>query len=263
MVYQELEPDPRLRSSVACYWNFRLEPHDPSPLSHTIPPDGTVSIAWISPPGLAVLVGPRVEALRTEVQAGAIYAGVRLMPGAAASLLGLDIPKLRDVKLPLSAVADAAAFESAMRNCTGAANLEVVAASLSPVLLDWVTHPAKPPDPLVDRLISRMLAGETDASIEHLTAGLGVGYRQVLRRFHGATGLTPKEFARLRRIRQACIHALSDSSGGVAPAWAGISADAGFADQSHLSREFGRTFGWPPKLVHEYLRRIEHRGVKA
>ena len=257
MVYQELASSPGLESAVACYWNFRLDPHDPSPLCHTIPPDGTVSIAWISPPGFAVLVGPRVEALRTEVHSGILYAGVRLIPGAAASLLGLDVPKLRDGRFPLRDLADASAFEAAMR-AIDPADLASVAQSLSPVLRHWAANRARPADEVVDLLIARMLAG-TDGTIDQLTRGLGVSYRQALRRFHQATGLTPKEFVRLRRIREACVRALLDSPGA---GWAGISAETGFADQSHLSREFGRTFGWPPTLVHEYLRRIEHRGVK-
>jgi AraC-like DNA-binding protein len=40
-----------------------------------------------------------------------------------------------------------------------------------------------------------------------------------------------------------------------------VAASSGFADQSHLAREFRDVFGWPPGLVHEYLRRIEHRNV--
>jgi transcriptional regulator GlxA family with amidase domain len=194
------------------------------------------------------------------VHSGTLYAGVRLVPGAAASLFGLDVPKLRDGKFPLRDLVDASAFEAAMRTADPA-DLASVAQSLSPVLHHWIANRARPADEVVDHLIARMLAGE-DATIQQLTEGLGVSYRQALRRFQQATGLSPKEFVRLRRIREACVRALLDSSG-VGAGWAGISAATGFADQSHLSREFGRTFGWPPTLVHEYLRRIEHRGVKA
>ena len=40
-----------------------------------------------------------------------------------------------------------------------------------------------------------------------------------------------------------------------------IAAESGFSDQAHLSREFSGVFGWTPRLLQEYLRRIEHRGV--
>ncbi|MDX1953585.1 MAG: AraC family transcriptional regulator [Verrucomicrobiota bacterium] len=111
------------------------------------------------------------------------------------------------------------------------------------------------PDNVVVELTQRILAAEGDISVAALCAGLGLSYRQILRRFYEATGLTPKEFARLRRLRHACVEALRKA----APAWADLSAATGFSDQAHMTREFQDIYGWTPRLVHEYLRRIEHR----
>ena len=41
----------------------------------------------------------------------------------------------------------------------------------------------------------------------------------------------------------------------------GVSSDAGFADQAHLTREFGGVFGWSPRLTLAYLERIEHGNI--
>jgi AraC-like DNA-binding protein len=60
-------------------------------------------------------------------------------------------------------------------------------------------------------------------------------------------------------MRQACLQAVRSAE----PGWADVSAAAGFADQAHLVREFRDVYGWPPRLVHEYLRQIEHAHLVA
>ena len=112
-------------------------------------------------------------------------------------------------------------------------------------------------DAEVQELVRRIVIQDGVEEIGTLCGGLGVSYRQLLRRFQREVGLSPKELSRLRRIRRACVEAVQ-----TAGAWAGIAADTGFADQSHLGREFLGAFGWPPELVREYLRRIEHRNIQ-
>ncbi len=123
-------------------------------------------------------------------------------------------------------------------------------------LEEWVrTWPARQPqDQRSFEWIARLL-DDPDTSIAGLARESGLSYRQMLRRFYSAVGLTPKEFTRLRKIRLACIRSIDDSAAG----WAAISAESGFADQSHLTREFSQVFGWTPRLIQEYLRRIDHR----
>ena len=81
--------------------------------------------------------------------------------------------------------------------------------------------------------IDRLLA-DPDTSIASLAADSRFSYRQMLRIFYEAAGLTPKEFARLSKIRMACLRACETHPAG----WAEIAAESGFADQAHLSREF-------------------------
>ncbi|HBY63303.1 MAG TPA: hypothetical protein DEH78_26065, partial [Solibacterales bacterium] len=226
----------------AGYWRFSLPPGSAPPV-HTIPPDGVVSLCWL-PHGQAVVVGPRVTALRVPVQPGAEYAGIRFLPGAAGPLLGIDVVSLRGAMIGI----DPPGFAEVMRS-QGLAGLDAL-------LLRWTKSARWPgPDPVVAELTRRILATDGAATVAELVAGLGLSYRQILRRFYQAAGLTPKEFARLRRLRAACLSAVQRAD----PGWATVSAEAGYADQSHLSREFQDVYGWPPRLVHEYLRRIDHR----
>ncbi len=244
MIYEEFPSPDDLRPVIACFWRFALASTDPGELTHVIPPDGTVSIAWL-PQGFAMVVGPRMDALRVTVHRGCEYLGLRLRPGAAGSVLGIQASSLRSQNIPLLVCAPR--LVASIRP----ASIETLISAVRA----WPRTSPKDPRPLVwiDRLLD-----DPEASVADLAAGSRLSYRQMLRLFYDAAGLTPKEFARLRRIRQACIRACEAHPGG----WAAISSETGFADQAHLSREFADVFGWTPRLTAEYLRRIEHRGVR-
>jgi len=261
MIYQELAAPGDLDSMVVCFWRFHLEAGDPSPIEHTVPPDGTVSIAWISGTSFTAIVGPRLEALRVEVFAGSFYFGIRLRPGVAGPLLGVSVPSLRGLRVPFPQVSPQRAKEltDALRPLIGGPlpEFEVVSEAMAEAVRKWRSQTGAECDLLVQTLVNRMIQNPL-AEIRELVDGLDVGYRQILRRFEKETGLKPKEFMRLRRVRDACLRALDS---GEAVDWAGISAASGFADQPHLSRELRWAFGWPPRLVLEYLNQIEHRDV--
>ena len=60
--------------------------------------------------------------------------------------------------------------------------------------------------------------------------------------FRDSVGLTPKLFSRIQRF-QAVIGQLAR---GQRVEWAGVAADGGFYDQSHLNREFRAFAGVTP-----------------
>lgn len=259
MRYREWLPPEAHRALVQCYWSFELGSGDPPSLEHAIVPDGTVSLAAASPPdgpaGSITVVGPRVTALRLPVFAGLLYSGIRLQPGAAGALLGVPVRSLREQVLPLTALPGARAAQVAAGLAGAAAGAPWFAAWEA-----WLARERGPQivaDPVVSAAAARLHATGGTARIGELAARSGLGERQFRRRFFEATGLTPKEYARMRRLRDACIESLGAQPGG----WAAVAAEAGFADQPHLAREFLGTFGWPPSLVQAYLGRIEHVGL--
>ncbi len=76
--------------------------------------------------------------------------------------------------------------------------------------------------------------------------------RQFRRRFREVTGVAPKAYADVQRLRRALILSLSDTS------WAGVAEETGFADQPHLIREVQKRFGAAPREVRGYLGTIRH-----
>ena len=81
---------------------------------------------------------------------------------------------------------------------------------------------------------------EVPATLAELAALSGVSRFQLLRGFARETGVTPHAYLLQRRVRLARQLLV----GGHAPAEAAL--EAGFADQSHMTRAFRRQFGITP-----------------
>jgi AraC-like DNA-binding protein len=83
-------------------------------------------------------------------------------------------------------------------------------------------------------------APETRVTLRELAASCGLSRFQFLRAFSAAFGITPHAYQMQRRTQTAKILL----SRGLTPAEA--AAQAGFADQSHLTRSFVRQYGMTP-----------------
>lgn len=255
MVYEEYLPPPRISDVVASFWGFELDERDPDTIEHAIPPDGCVSLAVaFSSRGLQriAVVGPRLSALRVPVHRGVRYLGARTTPGGCAAVLGLAPRPLRERVVLLRDVAPSK-DQSLRIAMAGGAAADALLDVLVRVVDSWVATPAHV-DSVALAMVGRILQARGQGPVGAIAGGTGLSYRQGLRRFVDAVGLSPKELARLTRLRHACIQILTSER----RSWADVSAATGFADQAHMTREFSEVYGWPPSLVREYLRRIEH-----
>lgn len=259
MRYEEFPVDTAYRHLVVNFWIFSTDERDPERFEHTIVPDGTstIGLSLLSPTSepMATFAGPRVTAAKVPIVGGARYCGIRFQPGAGGVALAVRIESLRDRLGPLAMVSPAAAslVVESLRDANDDADIVRGLSRVTHSLADK----AKPVDAIVARAVEAIVESDGSARIDDVAARVGVGERTLQRRFRAAVGLTPKEFARMRRIRHACLLALQGKEHGLA----GVSSDAGFADQAHLTREFGDVFGWSPKLMLAYLERIEHGNI--
>ena len=110
-------------------------------------------------------------------------------------------------------------------------------------------RPTGAPSAPVRRILERLHdAADEPASLAELAALAGMSRTGALRRFRREVGATPGVYALQLRVRRA--RALLARGASLADAAAG----AGFADQSHLTRAFGRQFGLPPGRWRSALR---------
>jgi methylphosphotriester-DNA--protein-cysteine methyltransferase len=101
---------------------------------------------------------------------------------------------------------------------------------------------ARPPDRLVAAAVSILRGAEAPRPVAALARQLGVGERQLHRRFLAAVGYGPKTLHRIVRFRR--FLRLASGAGGVDIAR--LAMDAGYADHAHLVHDCQRLAGLPP-----------------
>jgi AraC-like DNA-binding protein len=97
------------------------------------------------------------------------------------------------------------------------------------------------PDPFVTEAVARLEASDGRMRIGQLARDLSVSRRHLATRFREQIGLPPKTFARLLRF-EAVRRQMADRP----QSWADVAASCGYADQSHLNREFRELGGTTP-----------------
>lgn len=256
MRYQEFEPLPALRRWFASIWVFEVPP-DVEALPHAIPLTGGVILGMNLKGGVPVCFGPRLQPLRTVVHGGDQYAGVHLWPGVHRAWLGRASPPLREVVRPLADLVDPCwvvrfgqALQAAFLHAWTAEGL----AELGRILL--ARTPPGAPDDAVMAAMLRVLEADGRDPVGGLAAAVGLSPATLRRRFRAELELSPKELARIRRVRASATDAVAGGH------WAGIAAGRGFSDQAHLVREFQELLGRSPESFRAHGNQIQHRLLK-
>jgi AraC-like DNA-binding protein len=241
--YIERPPVPALRDLVRVVWIQRIgaEPY----LQRNLPTGGVELHCPIG--SLPRLVGPLTRPSVEVLAPATTVVGVRLHPGAAASMLGLPASELVDQTLYLDEVWGPAAVVLG-ELLSGARSPEVALLTLQEQLVFRRADGARP-DPLVSEAVRRLMpwrAGE----IGSLSSLLAISESQLRRRCLAAVGIGPKALQRTLRfqgflalVQSTVVRATPPDGGGLAE----LAAEAGYADQAHLSRECVRLTGLPPR----------------
>jgi AraC-like DNA-binding protein len=112
------------------------------------------------------------------------------------------------------------------------------------------------PDPAVAWAFDRLSATRGAARVESLAAELGCSRRYLRDGFVRQVGLPPKMVGRLIRF-QHVRERIQEVPDPAHPRWAELAHAAGYADQSHLNREFRELAGTTPS---DFVRRLLPEG---
>lgn len=257
--YTEHPPSAAASRLVLSYWSFQADAPPPPDEPYTVFPDGCASVACVrSGQGAAfvAVVGPRVTHFRPPIVAGTRIWGIRFWPDAVGPALGVSAVQLRDAfgALPSAAHVAFAELDTVLPRSD---EPDVV----FPVLDAWTSANlgcAVEPDPRVRTAVRAIVARRGEGSMEDVARQAAIGLRHLQRLFREATGLTLREYARVRRLREALAMRLTPSS----PRWSEIAAGTGFVDHAHLTREFMALAGVSPSTAAVQLRTTAHRGVR-
>ncbi len=257
MQYVERAPSAAIAPWVLTLWGFRADELPPPGAPYAVWPDGCLNVGVFRHERFEMLVGtgPRVVASHPPVTPGARLWGVRFWPDAVGPALGIAPRTLRDHMGP--APGPVAAWFATMP----AAVPRTEDAELALDALDrWLAERlrgAAAPDERIRAAVRAIVAARGDIAMDAVARAAALGLRQLQRRFPDATGLTLREWARVRRLREAL-------AGQLAPdprTWSRIAAESGFADQAHLTREFVALTGLAPGAAGRFLRSIAHEDV--
>jgi AraC-like DNA-binding protein len=243
--YQELLPAPALDPFVRCYW--QLQGGTPvGGVVRRILPDGCADVIFElgersrfsggSHPR-ARWVGTMTRAVVLESHGVVDTFGVRFAPGGLWALSRMPLYPLTDHHVALvdadplrlawlvEPLATAPSFVGRKR---------LVDTALTRALAFGVSLPT------VARLIAKIQEATDIPTVVRLEELSGYTARTLERRFPEALGVTPKQYLRFLRFERARRLLRSGMSG------AEVAAEAGYADQAHLSHEFRRLAGISP-----------------
>lgn len=253
MRYVEFEPATDLRPWIASVWTFECSPEMES-TQHHIPLTGGALLS-IGRHGELMLAGERVSPLVRTIAGGNVYWGVHFWPGTANAFLGLNCAAMREWLGP-------ARLLLALEWCTQWAG--IIDGSPPAIVRERIEHllrtlapGARPLDPLVMTAIFRIVDRTNVESVADLAKTVGLSTRQLRRRFACASSLTLKELVRVRRVRQIAERAATGTE-----RWIELASLGGYADQSHLVREFGAVLGLSPEGFRTHADRIAHQLIK-
>jgi AraC-like DNA-binding protein len=229
-IYREFAPSPDVWAVVACTWTG----HAGWRRSMRVLPDGCVDIVWNGQALLVVAARPHAERYALEAEGPSI--GLRLRCGTAGAVLGTpadELPPepiaLRElwptVAVSLHRAAGEAEVRRALEELVGAAGAEIDGAVMAAC-----------------RLIV-----QGDERVGEIAAAVGLGPRDLHRRFRQQVGFGPKALQRVTRFRR-FVGGLGALSGSEVPL-ALAALDAGYADQAHLSRECRALCGSTPSVL--------------
>jgi AraC-like DNA-binding protein len=235
--FRERLPASPLRGLVSCVWVQQVGQSSPPYLHRTIP-NGSTEL--VCPLGSTIsIVGPQTGPTEESVTPGTVTIGLRLRPGVAQALLGLPASELVDLQVEASEIWGRSA--RTLDDRLAAATSPQAATALLEQELLRQAHNHAPLDPLALEAVPRLLRRGT--SIRSLAGSLYISERQLRRRLEAAVGIAPKPLQRVFRFQRflALVQA-----GDTQPNLGRLAREAGYADQSHLSREAVRLAGRTP-----------------
>jgi AraC-like DNA-binding protein len=234
--YTEWPAPAGLRHAVACLW-AQVIPADGGDQTSLVLPDACSDLIWEADRG-AFVAGPDTGPAPATLKAGAVLVGVRFRSAAGGPALGVPLSELRDQRVDLADLRprEARRLPGSLDPATAADRALQMAAGLVE-------------DPGPDRAAAGAAALLADPRVraEDVAAEVGLSMRQLRRRCQAVVGYGPKTLQRVLRFRRF----VSRLDAGL-PAGqerydlAALAAEAGYADQAHLTRECQALAGLAP-----------------
>ncbi len=254
--YREESPSADTAHFVLSFWEFKVNTQISSPITHDIFPDGCISIVFYRNTKLNFQklfineINPK--SIYIPVISGDMYWGMRILPEACFTFFERNPAEITKQIFTKETIGKR--FSSELE--TRLAECESFSEAVK-IFENYAQTYGIKVDEVDNRLASAtriFIETEGLAKITQTAKEIGLSERQFERNYRKASGLTPKQFARICRFRATTIDLVKNSDTN----WANRAAEKGFADQSHLNREFSNLTGNSPVEFSENVKRIKH-----
>jgi AraC-like DNA-binding protein len=244
--YTEYEPSLHYRTDFACVWTG--ETGADGGYTDRVLPDACIDVIW---DGQRLFVagpdtGPVIGAPRAP---GSFVVGARFRPGHAPSVLGVPALEILDQRVALEDLWGERATTPIRDSLAG------VPPDKAARVLEARVGARAPDDDHSTALVDGVLHLAATTDIDTLASDLGVTTRTLHRRCVHRFGYGAKMLQQVLRFRRF----LSLAEAAPAATLARLAADAGYADQSHLTRDCNRMSGLTPSelLVSRRVRSVQ------
>lgn len=193
-------------------------------------PEPTVQVV-----STAVIGGARSAAYCRETASECPAVGVLLAPGACRAIVGISASEISERHIALEDIWPGARIGK-MRERLAAVEISARPALMASMLAAVAV--GREPDSLVMAGLGEL---QRSGSVAGAAACVGLSRRHFARLFLEEVGLSPRNWLRTRRFSR-LLDKLHDTSVPLAE----LATATGFADQSHMSREFARMAGVTP-----------------
>lgn len=256
MFYREVAPPDEISRLVLSFWEFTVGAAASAPIQHEIFPDGCVSVFYHRNENFntrrVFLSGLQPESIKVPVFASDIYWGMRISPAACARVLGSN-PSNFQKQNAYEAKEFSHLTENLLEKLDACRDFAEAVAVYEKRLGELDFKP-EDFDEKIAEAIRIIEENSGEIKIAELAEAVNLSLRQFERRFKNSSGLTPKQYARARRLRATAVSLVENENLN----WANRAAEMGFTDQAHLTHEFVSVTGRSPNSFAEKVKQIEH-----
>jgi AraC-like DNA-binding protein len=225
-------PPVELRGSVAFFWTLGCSGLAES-IAELMAPAGDADLIYcLEGAGQTLVRGPQRRLTSISIDPSARYIGVRLEAGAAQRLTGLAASELLDRRLPAAPISSELA--DLLHEPTAAHESARFLAALVSLLRQQLPGCGNPAGlGLASRAMDVIRRSSGTSPVRDIARRLGCSERHLRRTMVAATGLAPKEYARIVRFQHA-MHLVVRTPRPLAE----IALELAYTDQAHMTRDF-------------------------
>lgn len=240
--FRERLPRAELGRYVTCVWFQQVSPGSSAYTFRTVPNGSAELVCELG--AVPRVVGPQTRPTEDALAPGTTVVGVRFRPGTAPAVLGLPASELLDLAIGADELWGSSAVALA-EGLASSSSLEEAATTLEGEVNRRLAE-APEPDLIAEEAARLLLRGRL-SDVASLASSLHISERQLRRRCEAAIGVTANVLHRMLRFQR--FLALAHQHERPSTRLSRLAAEAGYADQSHLSRESLRLVGRSPRTV--------------